>query len=163
MAAPVETAEARPKSRRRSRSRGDKAAGEEAEPSAAAAPRSPFGEVIDVTEEPASQIVEVPESDAPQRRSRPRVRQPAATVPAEVVTATIAELQPAPEPVAVDAAPDEPAEAGPEAEAALPAEASQEAASEPELETSAAEPASTASEFEAPKRRGWWSRALSGS
>ncbi|MFO1142510.1 MAG: Rne/Rng family ribonuclease [Amaricoccus sp.] len=156
VAAPAEAAEARPKSRRRSRTRADKAAGAEAEPAAPAAPSSPFGEVIDVTEEPVSQIVEVPESDAPQRRSRPRVRQPAAAVLAEVAVAIVPEN---PEPAVVETPQGEPAEPAPEA--SLPAEETPESA--PELETSAAEPASATSESEAPKRRGWWSRALSGS
>ncbi|MFO1210240.1 MAG: ribonuclease E/G [Amaricoccus sp.] len=181
-AAAGEAAEARPKSRRRSRSRAEKAA------DATTPPSSPFGEVIDVTEEPVSQIVEVPEADAPQRRSRPRVRQPAA----EVVAATVPELASAPEPVAVEpqaqpaeapepeamAAAPEPEAAAPEPEAAAPEPqaAGPEAAEAPssalqpepeaarELETSGAEPSqASAPEPEAPKRRGWWSRALSGS
>ncbi|MBP7001478.1 ribonuclease E/G [Amaricoccus sp.] len=133
---------ARGRSRRRSRTR-------DAEPAAEAAPAaSPFGEVIDAVE-PESEIVEVPEAGAPQRRGRgrPRVRAAVAAVIAAVTpepaASAEAEAEPAAEaaaePEAV-AAPEPEAVAAPEAEAAAPepeAAAEPEAAVEPEA---AAEP-----------------------
>ncbi len=134
--------EARPKSRRRSRSRGkpgsDDAAppADDAEPAASPAP-SPFGDVIDMGEETSPEIVEVPESDAPQRRSRERVRKPVTAVLAEVEPVTATET-PAPEEPTPSAKPDR----------------------EPEPAT--ADAGSAPTESDGPKRRGWWSRALSG-
>ena len=71
------------RSRRRSRARTAESA-----PEAAAEPvdASPFGEVIDLGEEPVSEIVEVPEADAPQRRPRERVRKPVTAVLAEATS-----------------------------------------------------------------------------
>lgn len=148
--APVESLpeeEPKPKSRRRSRSRGkatEDAALPEPAPAEAAAVTS-FGEVIDLGELPTSEIVEVPESDAPRRRGRERVRQPAAAAAARAAEAVRAEetagevaTTEAPPPVAEIEPEPEPAEAGAE-----PAEAS-------------------ATPKEGPKRRGWWSRAMGG-
>jgi ribonuclease E len=151
-----DASEPRPKSRRRSRGgRGRTVEAEEiaepadAEPVAAkAAPAeapadSPFGEVIDLGEDRSPEIVEVPESDAPQRRSRERVRKPVAAVLTDVAAVTVEEDTPT---AAQEAAPTEP---------------------EPEPETVAAE--APAEEPPAPaqtdgrKRRGWWSRAIGGS
>jgi ribonuclease E len=92
----VAAAEERPKSRRRSRSR-----------TAETVPAAPstFGEVIDLGEEPASEIVEVPESDAPQRRPRERVRKPVTAVLAEAVFGAAEEPEPAPEAPAAEPEP----------------------------------------------------------
>jgi ribonuclease E len=130
-AAPPAAADAPPaergRSRRRSRGRGADAPAPAAEaeaeapaPSALPPAVSPFGEAID-TGEAETELVDVPEAGAVQRRSRPRVRvpvtaviapaaQPAADAPlgAEAAPADAA----APEPAAADEAPDaEPATA----------------------------------------------------
>jgi ribonuclease E len=198
-AAPEPVAAAgRGRSRRRSRGRGAEAAepaadpvaqaalaapaqAAPAEPAAEAAPEpaprlpagSPFGEVIEA-EEPAAELVEVPEANAPQRRGRPRVRVPVTAVlaPAAAAERTAEAVDPVadagPEPQAdppsqagPEAGPepeaDPPSQAGPEAEA-TPAEA-EAAAAAPEPEPAAAEPGPS---DPGPKRRGWWSRALGG-
>jgi ribonuclease E len=146
----AEPAEERPKSRRRSR--GQRATEAAPEPAAEPAPApSPFGEVIDVREGPVSEIVDVPEADAPQRRPRERVRKPVTAVLADVAAAAVEAVLPAREPEAPAEAETPPAV--PEAEAA-------EAQAEPEAaEPEAAEPR-TEKEPSGPKRRGWWSRAL---
>ena len=130
----AEAAEPQPKSRRRSRGgRGATAPQEDAAgPEAAAA--SAVAEIIDLGEEPVSEIVEVPEADAPQRGRRERVRKPVTAVLAEVISDAVAAI--APEPRAEEAA----------EEAAPPPEPLPDATPEP-IE-------------EGPKRRGWWSRAL---
>ncbi len=184
-AAPAETAEPafsepaaaepeeRPKSRRRSRggrSAPEPATVSEAAPEApaepqpamaAAAPPSPFGEVIDPDEEAHSQIVEVPETGAPPRRTRERVRKPVTTVVAEAITSTVESVTGShdPKPDAPEPAP----EPEPEPEIKTELETKPEpdpeptAAAEPEPEP---EPEHEPAE-EGPKRRGWWSRALS--
>ncbi len=89
--APVEEAPARSRSRRRSRSRSD---ADVAEP---VAPRrvEGLGEVIDLGEgQTVSEIVEVPEANAPQRRSRERVRKPVTAVLAEAVSAVVDRVRP---------------------------------------------------------------------
>jgi len=166
---PVASEEApRSRSRRRSRSRAEPA--DPAEPAAA----SGFGEVIDLGEEAVSEIVEVPEANAPQRRSsRERVRKPVTAVLAEAVSAVVERAAPAAEraepdgDVATDVAerPAEP-EAAAEQRAAEPRATEAEPAPEP-VEPIAAEagagPESQAEkESEEPKRRGWWSRAIGG-
>jgi ribonuclease E len=113
---------------------------------------SPFGETIDFGVPDAPEIVEVPEAGAPPRRTRERVRKPVTAVLAEVVTATVEALAPEPK--------------RPELE--QEAEAEEEAApgKEPEPVAGAGEPEpaeADAKAKEGPKRRGWWSRALSGS
>jgi ribonuclease E len=227
-AAPAPEAEAAPKprSRRRSRNRPADEPATSAEPAAATAataPASPFDDVIELGDEAVSQIVEVPEANAPQRKSRERVRKPATAVLAEVLSGAEAAVTPtpgvaeagegpaadapeaAPEAVGSDDAPAEApaagaapleveaseaepvaavaaeaevepaAEATPEAAVAVAAEsvpaeatAAHEAVAEPE----AAAEAEASAEAEAPaeddkpqepKRRGWWSRAISGS
>ena len=202
--APEEEPAPRSRSRRRSRSRAGEAPAEQ--PAAASA--SPFDEVIELGEEAVSQIVEVPETDAPQRKPRERVRKPAVAVLAEALAAPTppAEAEPAPAP-----APEAPAEAAPEAAVEAAAEVAMEVAEDvapepaaeaapepvpvavadpepaadaspesvPELQAeSGAEPESAEAapavpaeaETEAaeekpqePKRRGWWSRAVSDS
>jgi ribonuclease E len=155
--APAEPAEepearARPKSRRRSR-------GGRGAPGTPAPETSPFGEVIDVGDEPGPGIVDVPEADAPQRRTRERVRKPVTAVLAEAASAVVEAVKPA-------AAPAEPAE--PEA-ATEPAEP--EAPAAPETAGSAGPEPQPEPEPEpepekapgGPKRRGWWSRAIGGS
>jgi ribonuclease E len=144
--------EAKPKSRRRSRgsSPAEEAPDVAPEPAPAAAEATPY-EVIDLGEPPSPEIVEVPEADAPQRRTRERVRKPAAAVlsgvPVASVEEAVAARTPAPAP--------EPAEAATDVEAEpRPAEAAAEVEAEPQ-------PAEKTEE--APKRRGWWSRALGGS
>ncbi len=132
---------ARTKSRRRSRGRAGEAAPETPVAPAEAALPSPFGELIDLGEEPVSEIVEVPEADAPQRRTRERVRKPVTAVLAEVTSAIVS-----------GAVPGETAAEEPEAPAEEPEAAPEEAAQE----TEAPEPSG-------PKRRGWWSRAIGGS
>ncbi len=129
---------ARPKSRSRSRSgRGRAAAPREA--AEAAAEAAPVAEIIDLGEEQASEIVEVPETGAPQRRSRERVRKPVAAVVAEVVSEAVAAISPEPQ-------------ADDEAETETQTEA---------LEPATAETAAPEQSEDGPKRRGWWSRALS--
>jgi ribonuclease E len=110
---------------------------------------SGFGEVIDLGEEAVSEIVEVPEADAPQPRRRERVGKAVTAVLAEVTGSTVATVAAMPEPVA-DAIEPEAAEAEPEPQP------------EPEPAGAGAEaqPAPDRGE-EGPKRRGWWSRALS--
>jgi ribonuclease E len=144
---------ARTKSRRRSRGRAGEAAPEtpatpEPVPAAEAAAPSPFGELIDLGEEPVSEIVEVPEADAPQRRTRERVRKPVTAVLAEVTSAIVSGAVPG---RSAAEEPEAPAE-DPEAPAEEPEAAREEAAQE----TEAPEPSG-------PKRRGWWSRAIGGS
>ena len=94
----AEAAEPQPKSRRRSRGgRGAAAPQEEAAgPEAAAASAPPaVAEIIDLgEEEPVSEIVEVPEADAPQRRRRERVRKPVTAVLAEVISDAVAAITP---------------------------------------------------------------------
>ena len=107
---------------------------EEPAPEAAAAPA--VAEIIDLGEEPVSEIVEVPETDAPQRRRRERVRKPVTAVLAEVISDAVAAITP-------ERREEEAAE---EEEATPPAEPAPDAASE--------------RSEEGPKRRGWWSRAL---
>jgi ribonuclease E len=183
-AAAEEAPPARSRSRRRSRSRNE----ETPEPAAAAPASGGLGEVIDLGEEAASAIVEVPEADAPQRPRRERVRKPVTAVLADVVTAVVERATPghhdaAPEEGEVttaeapapEAAPSTPAEAEPQPEPAARAEAEPEPQSEPaakadEEAEQEREPVSAndapASEAEktadAPKRRGWWSRAIGG-
>ena len=86
----AEAAEPQPKSRRRSRGgRGASAPAEAAGPEAAAV--SAVAEIIDLgEEEPVSEIVDVPDADAPQRRRRERVRKPATAVLAEVISDAVA-------------------------------------------------------------------------
>ena len=100
----------RSRSRRRSRSgrTADQAAdaAPEAAPAPAPAAESPFGEVIDLGSE-TSEIVEVPEANAPQRRGKPRVRVPVAAV---IAPETPTEAAPEPAPMA-ELAPEAPEEA----------------------------------------------------
>ena len=122
--------------------------------------------MIDLGEDGASEIVDVPETDAPQRRTRERVRKPVAAVLSEVASATAVEPgaeEPAAAPEA--AAPEEPAPEAPQPEPAEAATAETGSAGAPVPEdvgdsddTGSEEPVE-----EGPKRRGWWSRALSGS
>jgi ribonuclease E len=133
-----EAAPERGKSRRRSRGGAARAA---RAPEPEAPGTEPFPEAIDVTEDAGPDIVEVPEADAPQRRTRERVRRPAAAVLSDAG---------APEAAAPDAQPEEPAEPAPDA-APEPAEAA--GAEAPERDEAAS----------GSKRRGWWSRALGGS
>jgi ribonuclease E len=149
----------KPKSRRRSRAR-------VSEPDAASPPApeaapaaSPFGEVIDIGEEAVSEIVDVPEADAPapKRRSRERVRRPVTAVLAGAVSSIVEAL-----PSAGPSEPDLPAEPAPEEAAEA------EPAAEPETpdtdDSPESAPAEAAAETEkGPKRRGWWSRAIGGS
>ncbi len=129
-----EAAAERPKSRRRTRAAKPAAAADEAgEPAPAKA--SPLGEVIDVGgEEPSSEIVAVPEGKAPPPRRRERVRKPATAAVAEAAPPALA-------PALAEAGRDSGRPIRPEAER-MP---------EPVTDDGA------------PKRRGWWSRALSGS
>jgi ribonuclease E len=151
----------RTRSRRRSRGRAADAAAEET-PHAADKPAatSPFGDVIDLGDEAVSEIVEVPEADAPQRRRRERVRKPVTAVLADVVTAIVEGKVPEEAPSAEAARP-------PEVEAETPASGSEPGpAPEPEPvepATEIEEAPQSAEKEEAPKRRGWWSRALGGS
>jgi len=182
---PAPEAEAAPRSRSRRRSRGKAADAEvapttpdaEAAEPGPVAPRAPasFAEAIDVTEEP-SQIVDVPEANAPQRRGKPRVRMPVTAVIAaepapELPSAPASEPQPAaeaapatpevPAATAEAAAPDPAAEAAePEPEAAAGPEAAR--APEPALAEGEAAAPDSGTQPAGPKRRGWWSRALSG-
>jgi ribonuclease E len=209
-----EPAGARSRSRRRSRSRVEGEAAPERARAEAPGPlpaASPFGEVIDIGEDQVSEIVDVPEADAPQRRSKERVRKSATAVLAEVASAAIESVTPAPAPAeaAAPAAaePTEPREPAPiEADAPEPATLAEAEAAVPPAEPAAAapldgapieadagglasepgdaeatsvdqpaEPPAEAGETstdaageaqkadDAPKRRGWWSRALSGS
>ncbi len=167
---------ARGRSRRRVRSR-DVESAEQEDAAPTAPPPSPFGEVIEAAE-PESEIVEVPEANAPQRRGRPRAR--AAVIPPTPAGATEPETEPvtAPEAPPADAASGTP-EPEPEPEqAATPAEPAPTASAAPDVTTPiepetagpaeperVPEPATTGSEEPAPenpKRRGWWSRALGG-
>ena len=100
--------------------------------------------MIDLGEDGSAEIVEVPEYDAPQRRSRERVRKPAAAVLTDVAAATVTVLEETP-------AASELSEAAPEAETEI-------VAAEP---TADDQPAP--SRTEGRKRRGWWSRAIGGS
>ena len=145
----AEPAPARTRSRRRSR-KGPEEADTPApvaapEPEPVAEGPSPFGEMIDLGEPTEPEIVEVPEADAPQPRSRQRVRKPVTAVLAEVVSATVEAITPGHEP-----------EHEPEFETTAEPEVAADAEAEP------AEEAPSKAE-EGPKRRGWWSRALSGS
>ena len=145
----AEPAPARTRSRRRSR-KGPEEADTPApvaapEPEPVAEGPSPFGEMIDLGEPTEPEIVEVPEADAPQPRSRQRVRKPVTAVLAEVVSATVEAITPGHEP-----------EHEPESETTAEPEVAADAEAEP------AEEAPSKAE-EGPKRRGWWSRALSGS
>jgi ribonuclease E len=125
----------RPKSRRRTRAAKPAKAAAETESAEAPAAPSPLGEVFDVeSESPEPEIVPVPESNAPPPPRRPRVQKPAPVVLAEVAPAAMA-------PALAEAIQD----------VGLPV------APEPEREP---EPVA---DDGAPKRRGWWSRALSGS
>jgi ribonuclease E len=152
-----EPAEPQPKSRRRSRSRGALPPREAAEPEAAvaeaavaeaavaeaaepvAAPPAPAAaEIIDLGDEPVSEIVEVPEADAPQRRRRERVRKPVTAVLAEVISDAVAAVAPRADEREDAAPPEAPEASAPEAEPEAPPERADEG----------------------PKRRGWWSRAL---
>ncbi len=137
----------RSRSRRRSRSgrTADQAA--DAAPEAAPAPapaavaESPFGEVIDLGSE-TSEIVEVPEANAPQRRGKPRVRVPVAAV---IAPETPAEAAPEPAPMA-ELAPESPEEAvaeTPQTEPAVPETPA-------EIAEAAAQPGSEPVEPEAP-------------
>ena len=102
----------RSRSRRRSRSGRTADQMADAAPEAAPAPapavaaESPFGEVIDLGSE-TSEIVEVPEANAPQRRGKPRVRVPVAAV---IAPETPTEAAPEPAPMA-ELAPEAPEEA----------------------------------------------------
>ena len=156
-------AESAPRTRSRRRSRGDREAeAPAAEPVPAAEGSSPFGETIDFGEPDAPEIVEVPESDAPQRPARQRVRKPATAVLAEVVSAAVEAVTPegaAPVPeadVVAEAVPAPAAEPEPE-----PVPGAAEQAAELEREPAVAETGERREEE--PKRRGWWSRALGGS
>jgi len=167
-APPAEPA-AKPRSRRRSRSgRTDPAESapetpapvtEAAEP--ADAPENATDNAPADATDDAPHIVAVPEADAPQRRTRPRVRVPAEAVIEPAVPATEAAAAPtavgAPEtpgPAASDDAsePDPAAGAAREPEPAVAASAPA-ASGAPSPDAPAAEP----------RRRGWWSRALGGS
>jgi ribonuclease E len=143
--------EAKPKSRRRSRSprSAEEAAEAAPEPTPVPAVVTPY-EVIDLGEPPAPEIVEVPEANAPQRRTRERVRKPAAAVLSEVAVASVGEAVAAP--AEIPAPEPEPAETAAEPEAVPEPEDEPEAVPEPAEKPD-----------EAPKRRGWWSRALGGS
>ena len=125
----------RSRSRRRSRSgrTADQAAdaAPEAAPAPAPAAESPFGEVIDLGSE-TSEIVEVPEANAPQRRGKPRVRVPVAAV---IAPETPAEPAPASAPLA-EHAPEAPQE--PVAETPAPQDEPEAAA---EIVETAAQPA----------------------
>jgi ribonuclease E len=166
----VEEPAEKPKSRRRSRSRAGAAATEAPPAEEPAAPPSSFGEVIDLGEETVSEIVEVPETDAPQRRSCERVRKPVTAVLAGVVTSLVQApaSDPSEAPASVPTPEDEGAtEPDPvdaqaiatDPEPANAAEPNTEEAPTPEpgLEEAQAEP------DRGPKRRGWWSRAIGGS
>jgi len=161
-AAPAETSVEPPARRSRSRSRtrsrqfeDDAPATATTEPEIATAIPSSFAEPIDLGGEAAPEIVDVPESEAPQRPKRTRSRKPAPkpdTEPSpEVEAVAEAQADAAPEPVAEAVAAPAPAPAEPEAEPAM-AEATPDA-------TPADEPEAP----DAPKRRGWWSRAVGGS
>jgi ribonuclease E len=145
--------EAKPKARRRSRipRPAEEAAEAAPEPAPVPAAATPY-EVIDLGEPPAPEIVEVPEANAPQRRTRERVRKPAAAVLSEVAVASVGEAVAAPAEAQAPEPEPEPAETI----------AEPEAAPEPAAETQA-EPQPAEKPEEAPKRRGWWSRALGGS
>ncbi|MFT3975273.1 MAG: Rne/Rng family ribonuclease [Amaricoccus sp.] len=197
-------AEAAPRRRSRSRSRSRTAdePAAEAAPVAAAetapvaavapavAPASPFDEVIELGDEAVSQIVDVPEANAPQRKPRERVRKPATTVLADVPTGAVAAVAPAfaptqasdvaeaerePETEASDAIAEQ-AAVTPEAAPEFAPEPTPESAASPEPEMASASEGSVEAAMETvaetaveddkpqePKRRGWWSRAISGS
>ena len=112
--------------------------------------QSGLAEAIDLGDDAAPEIVDVPESEAPQRPKRTRVRKAAPKPEAEPDLTTEPEAAPeaVAEVVAVDLTP-----------------TGQEPAPEPEAEPEMAEVASNAEPAdvaEAPKRRGWWSRAIGG-
>ncbi len=160
----------KPKSRRRSRGRTERPAAETAA-DAAAVPgkpkRSPLDEVIETAGDRASEIVEVPESDAPQPRRRERVRRPVTTVLAEV------EAPPVEHAETTEARSVEPVEAAAEVPASRSVpEPSGEAVQEAEenvgetLVATETKPRKAEPDTDAdvgPKRRGWWSRAIGGS
>jgi ribonuclease E len=141
---------------------------------------TPFDLVIDVTEERSdSGVVDVPETDAPQRPRRERVRKPVVAVLAEVPTVTRSAAEPPAETESSEApaaeAPVEEPEPSAETEAAdersaderPAADATEEAAAngdEPSFtEPVAGDGETRGEEPERPRRRGWWSRALGGS
>jgi len=121
----------------------------EPEPKPVAATSDTFGDVIDVGEGAAPEIVEVPEADAPQPRRRERVRKPATAVLAEVPTpAKSADTDEAEDPAPGAPAKEPGGEAEPDRSELMGADD--------------AEP-SEGDHESGPKRRGWWSRALGGS
>ena len=142
--AAAEEPEARPKSRRRSRGGrgGARAAATRRRRRRPSREPSPFGELIDLGEEPASEIVEVPES------RRPAAPDARAGAQAGDRGAGRGGLAPTIEADAV-AAPAEPERCAPEAGRG------------PEPDGDAERGRSKADD--GPKRRGWWSRAISGS
>ena len=147
----------RGRSRRRTRSRPVEAEAATAETTdAESVTPSGLAEAIDLGDDAAPEIVDVPESQAPQRPKRARARKPAPKPEAEPAQEAQAEPEAAEEPVVQEAAPVEPV-ATPEPEA--------EPEPAPEMAEAIPEPASaeTAETSDAPKRRGWWSRAIGGS
>jgi len=147
----------RGRSRRRTRSRPVEAETATAEATdAESVTPSGLAEAIDLGDDAAPEIVDVPEAEAPQRPKRTRARKPAPKPEAEPAPEAQAEPEAAPEPVVQEAAPMEPV-ATPEPEA--------EPEPAPEMAEAIPEPASaeTAETSDAPKRRGWWSRAIGGS
>ncbi len=156
----------RPRSRRRSRRRktsetetAEASAGTEPEAESDAEPKAASGgleDPIDLGNDEPADIVEVPETGVTQRPARkPRVRKSAEAVIAAPepegdadTAAAAAEPQPVVADPAAEAEPDVTDSAEPELEDALVAEAPAEPASPQSAE---------------PKRRGWWSRAISGS
>jgi len=138
----------RKRSRRRTRSRadGDDAkAIESADDTTAAA--SGLAEAIDVGADATPEIVEVPESEAPQRPKRTRARKAAPRPEAEAELATESETSPEP---------------GAEVVALEPGTTEAEPEAEPKMAEVASD-AKPADVPDTPKRRGWWSRAIGGS
>ncbi len=167
----ADTAE-RPRSRRRSRRRkpSENDTAEtvaETDPQTDSVARSPapaggLDDPIDLGDDTPADIVDVPETGVTRRpASRPRVRKAAAAVlgkPDAVVPGPLATEDAAPEPAATPEADSTPA---PEPEAEEVAQAA-----EPELEDALVAEATVEPQPEKsaePKRRGWWSRAISGS
>ncbi len=142
----------RKRSRRRTRSRPAEDSGSGDKPETGAETPSGLAEAIDLGDDAAPEIVEVPESEGPQRPRRSRARKPAPRPEAEpdqeAEPASATERPVAEEASTSDPEPEPAPEPEPEAEPEMA-----EAASEPE-------PADAPEAPEAPKRRGWWSRAI---
>ncbi len=144
--------------KRRQRSRAEKSTSSEEATSSVES--TPFGDVIDLgTTEPA-EVVDVPEKSASApRRTRERVRKPV-----EVALAVEDTQEASTEAVTDDAA----AATQAEPEEMVGQSGTEEPAAEAEEQAKELEPASEApssveeSKASAPKRRGWWSRALGG-